>query len=107
MKCSTRSIHLRSVALVAALLAFSTSLGGQSNAERVLSGGHTPSHDYDLIHQRVEVGNFDWDSTAFDGRVTTTVVSLRPGLDSVILDMGRQLEVRSIISAKGQRLQYS
>ncbi|MBA3345994.1 MAG: HEAT repeat domain-containing protein [Gemmatimonadales bacterium] len=83
------------------------SLGAQSNAERVLSGRHTPSHDYDLIHQRVEVRNFDWDSTAFDGRVTTTVVSLRPGLDSVILDMGRQLEVRSIVSTNGRRLQYS
>ena len=33
---------------------------------------YTPSHDYDLIHQRIEVRNFDWDSTAFDGRVTTT-----------------------------------
>ena len=33
--------------------------------------------------------NFDWDSTTFDGRVTTTLVSLRPGLDSSMLDMGR------------------
>ncbi len=50
----------------------------QSNAERVVSGYYTPSHDYDLIHQRIEVSNFDWDSTAFDGKVTTTLVSLRP-----------------------------
>ena len=30
---------------------------------------------------------------SFDGRVTTTLVALRPGLDSVVLDMGRTLEV--------------
>ena len=71
----------------------------QSNAERVVGGFFTPSHDYDLIHQRIELKNFDWDSTAFDGKVTTTLVALRPGLDSVILDMARQLEVRAVAGA--------
>ena len=42
--------------------------------------------------------NFDWDSTSFDGNVTTTLVSLRPGLDSVALDMDRRLDVRSVSS---------
>ena len=69
----------------------------QTNAERILSGRDTPSHDYDLIHQRIEVTNFDWDATAFDGKVTTTVVSLRPGLNSIVLDMGRRLAVRSVV----------
>jgi aminopeptidase N len=73
----------------------------QSNAERILSGRDTPSHEYDLIHQRVEVRNFDWDATAFDGKVTTTVVSLRPGLDSIVMDMGRRLAVRSVRGLKG------
>jgi aminopeptidase N len=74
-----------------------TSLSAQqTNAERILSGRDTPSHDYDLIHQRIEVRNFDWNATAFDGKVTTTIVSLRPGLDSIILDMGRRLAVRSV-----------
>ena len=68
----------------------------QSNAERVIGGYYTPSHDYDLIHQRIEVKNFDWDSTAFDGKVTTTVVALRPGFDSLMLDMAQQLDVRCI-----------
>ncbi len=68
----------------------------QTNAERILSGRDTPSHEYDLIHQRIEVGNFDWDATSFDGNVTTTIVSLRPGLDSVVLDMGRHLAVRNV-----------
>ena len=68
----------------------------QTNAERILSGRDTRSHDYDLIHQRIEVRGFDWDATAFDGLVTTTVVSLRPGLDSIVLDMGRRLAVRRV-----------
>ena len=31
----------------------------QTNAERIISGRDTPSHDFDLIHQRIEVRNFD------------------------------------------------
>ena len=77
----------------------------QSNAERILNGHYTPSHDFDLIHQRIEVKNFDWDSTSFDGRVTTTVASLRPGLQRVVLDMERRLEVRSVTAA-GKSLAY-
>ncbi len=74
----------------------------QTNAERILTGRDTPSHDYDLIHQRIEVRNFDWDATAFDGKVTTTIVSLRPGLDSIVLDMGRRLAVRSVKGTVGK-----
>jgi aminopeptidase N len=74
-------------------------LPAQSNAERVVGGYYTPSHDYDLIHQRIEVRNFDWDSTTFDGKVTTTLVALRPQFDSVVMDMARQLEVRSVTSS--------
>jgi aminopeptidase N len=84
------------LAFSCALLLAPAHLPAQSNLERVVNGAFTASHDYDLIHQRIEVGNFDWDSTAFDGRVTTTLVSLRPALDSVVLDMGRTLEVRSV-----------
>ncbi len=51
----------------------------QTNAERILSDVDTRSHDYDLVHQRIEAWGFDWDSLAFMGRVTTTVVSRRPG----------------------------
>ena len=84
------------------LLCLATSAGAPSaaqqtgNAERILSGRDTPSHDYDLINQRIEVRNFDWEATAFDGKVATTVVSLRPGLRTVTLDMGRRLAVRRI-----------
>ena len=81
----------------------------QTNADRILSGRDTPSHDYDLIHQRIEVRNFDWDATAFDGRVTTTVVSLKPGLKSVVMDMGRRLSVRAVRRSGGKAdvLQFS
>src|SRR5216117_1229348 len=71
----------------------------QSNAARMANDAYTRSHDYDLIHQRIEVRNFDWDSTSLDGRVTTTLVALRPGLDSVVLDAGRLLTVRAVVEA--------
>jgi aminopeptidase N len=77
----------------------------QSNLERVVNGDYTSSHDFDLVHQRIEVRNFDWDSTSFDGRVTTTVTSLRPGLQAVVLDMERRMEVRSVTAA-GKALAY-
>src|SRR5829696_5245308 len=83
--------------LVLALLLARGPAFAQSNLERVVNGALTPSHDYDLVDQRIEVRNFDWDSTSFDGRVTSTMVSLRPGLDSVMLDMGRTLEVRNVM----------
>ena len=93
---SPRGLHLAIVLVLAA-----GPLAAQTNLERVVNGGFTPSHDYDLIHQRIELRNFDWDSTSFDARVVTTLVSLRAGLDSVILDMGRMLRVRSVTPARG------
>src|SRR5712664_3630283 len=76
----------------------------QSNAERIANDAYTRSHDYDLVHQRIEVRNFDWDSTSLDGRVTTTLVALRPGLDSVILDAGKQVVVSRVVDARGTTL---
>ena len=98
-------IRLPAAALAAAALALAPPAAAQSHLEQVVNGALTPSHDYDLIHQRIEVKNFDWDSTAFDGRVTTTVASLRPGLETVVLDMERRMEVRAVTSA-GKALAY-
>jgi len=81
-----------------------TPLAAQSNAERVANDAYTRSHDYHLVHQRIEVKNFDWDSTALDGRVTTTLVALRPGLDSVILDAGKLLALTRAADARGTPL---
>ncbi len=80
------------------------SAAAQSNAERVVNDAYTRSHDYDLVHQRIEVRNFDWDSTSLDGRVTTTLVALRPGMDSVILDAGKRLVVSRVVDARGTTL---
>ena len=66
-----------------------------------MNGSFSPSHDYDLVHQRIEVEHFDWDSTSFDGRVTTTVIARRPGLERVVLDMERRLEVRAVTARRG------
>ena len=76
----------------------------QSNAELITNDAYTRSHDYHLVHQRIEVRNFDWDSTSFDGRVTTTLVALRPDLDSVILDAGSRLVVARIADGRGATL---
>src|SRR2546429_5147064 len=84
----------------AALLALAAPVAAQSNAERVVNDAYTRSHDYDLVHQRIEVRNFDWDSTSLDGRVTTTLVALRPGLDSVILDAGKRIAVSRVADAR-------
>ena len=92
--------------LLLALLIGSISAAGlaQSNAERIANDRYTRSHDYDLVHQRIEVRNFDWDSTSLDGRVTTTLVALRPGLDSVILDAGKGIAVSRVADARGTML---
>jgi len=82
-------------------------LAAQSNAERVASGAYIRSHDYDLVHQVIEVKDFDWDSAAFNGRVSTTLVALRPGLDSVILDAGKLLTIRRVTNAGGAALRFT
>src|SRR5436853_293878 len=88
----------------AALLALAAPVAAQSNVEGVTNDAYARSHDYDLVHQRIEIRNFDWDSTSLDGRVTTTLVALRPGLDSVILDAGKRLVVSRIVEARGTSL---
>ena len=92
--------------LLLAFVGLGTPLAAQTNLERVVNGAFTPSHDFDLVHQRIEVANFDWDSTAFDGRVTTTVVSRRSGLEAVRLDMDRRLEVREVTGSRSAALRH-
>src|SRR5437867_2885856 len=91
----------------AVLLALAAPAAAQSNAERVANDAYARSHDYDLVHQRIEVRNFDWDSTSLDGRVTTTLVALRPGLDSVVLDASKGLVVSRVVDARGASLRSS
>jgi aminopeptidase N len=79
----------------------------QSNAERMANDHYTRSHDYDLVDQRIALRNFDWDSTAFDGRVVTTLVARRAGLDSIVLDAGSRLRVTGIAGPGGRALRYA
>jgi aminopeptidase N len=88
-------------------VALSAPVHAQSNAERMANDHYTRSHDYDLIHQRIDVSNFDWDSTSFDGRVTTTLVARRSGLDSVVVDAGSKLLLKSVTALRGGSLRTS
>src|SRR2546428_13585500 len=88
----------------AALLALAAPVAAQSNAERVVNDAYARSHDYDLVHQRIEVRNFDWDSTSLDGRVTTTLVALRASFDSVILTAGKRLAASRVVDSRGPTL---
>ena len=74
----------------------------QSNAVQVVNGAYARSHDYDLIHQRIALSDFDWDSTSFKGVVTTTVVARRPGLDSIVLDEGALLDNTKVTGPAGR-----
>ncbi|HET7232386.1 MAG TPA: M1 family metallopeptidase [Longimicrobium sp.] len=84
-----------------------TAAAGQTNRERMLGGVYGRQHDYDLVHQRIEVRDFDWDSTSFRGRVATTLVSRRAGMDSVVLDMGHLLRATSVTSPAGATLRHA
>jgi aminopeptidase N len=72
-----------------------------TNTERIANDRYTRSHDYDLVHERIEIGAFDWDSLSFRGRVTVTLRALRPAFDSVILDAGALLSVTRVTSGTG------
>ena len=55
----------------AALTLFALPAGAQvapqSNLALMANDHYTRSHDYDLIHQRIVVSRFNWDSASFDG----------------------------------------
>ena len=96
----------RTLAFALASLA-AASLHAQVPESWVPGNGDTRSHDYDLVHQRIELRNFSWDSTSLDGRVTTTLAARRAGLDSVILDAAKGIEVRQATDARGAALRTS
>ncbi|HEY8062408.1 MAG TPA: hypothetical protein VID74_06410, partial [Gemmatimonadales bacterium] len=92
----------------AALTLFSLPAGAQvapqPNVALMANDHYTRSHDYDLIHQRIVVSRFNWDSTSFDGSVTTTLVSRRPDLDALILDEGPLLVNTRVTDRSGRVL---
>jgi len=90
--------------LVSASLLVAPALSAQSNAELMANDHYTRSHDYDLIHQRIAVSAFNWDSLSFEGSVVTTLVALRPAFDSIVLDEGALLENKSVVDRAGHAL---
>ena len=92
------------VALLALASAAVPAAAQNQNLQRVVNDSYTRSHDYDLVHQRIALRDFDWDSTSFKGSVSTTLVSLRPTLDSVVLDAGELLKVTSATNEKAATL---
>ena len=96
-----------SLAVLAIVLAAAAAVAqqpGNANLERITNDAYTRSHDYDLIHQRISVRDFDWDSLSFVGRVTTTLVARRSAMDSVVLDAGAKLGIRAVSAATGGSL---
>src|ERR1043166_744640 len=77
------------------------------NLERVTNDIYTRSHDFDLVHERIAVSNFNWDSTSFTGRVAVTLVARRSPMDSVILDAGELLRVKSVTGGGNAALRTS
>ena len=98
-RVSMQTVHLTLVLLLAAGPALA-----QTNTALMANDHYTRSHDYDLVHQRIVVSAFDWDSTSFLGSVTTTLIALRPGLDSIILDEGARLENTAVSDRRGAQL---
>jgi len=79
----------------------------QSNTDLMANDHYTRSHDYDLVHQRIAVSAFNWDSLSFEGGVTTTLVARRPGLDAIILDEGTLLVNAAVTDRRGVALRTS
>jgi aminopeptidase N len=76
----------------------------QVPATWVPANGETPSHDYDLIHQQIELRDFSWDSTSLNGRVVTTLSARRAALDSVVLDAAPGIAIIGATDADGRTL---
>jgi aminopeptidase N len=82
------------------ILACASSAGAQNpNLESIANDRYTRSHDYDLVHQRIVVRDFNWDSTSFTGSIATTLVARRPAMDSVVLDAGALLGIKRVAGA--------
>ncbi|HKK28345.1 MAG TPA: M1 family metallopeptidase [Gemmatimonadota bacterium] len=108
----------------AAALLLACALGAAGRARRLAAqdsgggraGGSGPgwrvnaafqrSHDYDLLHQRIALRDFDWDAASVAGEVETVVRSLRPGLDSLVLDAGADLSIDAVTGPDGRSLRH-
>ncbi len=95
---------MRFTALSLLLLGSALPLRAQVPATWVPGNAETRSHDYDLVHQRIELRDISWDSASLDGRVVTTLAARRPALDSVMLDAAAGITIRGATDAAGRAL---
>jgi aminopeptidase N len=91
----------------ACLVLIAVTASAQTNTALMAVDHYARSHDYDLIHQRIVVSGFNWDSTSFTGVVTTTLIARRPHLDSIIIDEGALLENTKVTGAGGALVRTS
>jgi aminopeptidase N len=96
--------HMRLASLALLLLGSPLAVRAQAPATWVPGNVESRSHDYDLVHQRIEIRDVSWDSTSLNGRVQTTFVARRPGLDSIILDAAAGIAVRRASDVAGHVL---
>ena len=95
--CTFDCMRTQSIALFTALSVVAAGARAQNlNLERIANDRYTRSHDYDLVHQRIVVRDFNWDSLTFTGSVSCTLIALRPAFDSVVLDAGALLGVKRV-----------
>jgi aminopeptidase N len=95
---------MRLTAFPLLLLGSALALHAQVPATWVPGNIETRSHDYDLVHQRIEVRDISWDSASLNGQVVTTLAARRPALDSVILDAAAGITIRRASDAAGRAL---
>jgi aminopeptidase N len=98
---------MRLATLCLALIGATSLLHAQVPATWVPGNVETRSHDYDLLHQRIELRDISWDSTSLTGRVITTLAARRAALDSVILDASAGITITRAIDAAGHSLRTS
>src|SRR5947208_13123052 len=96
------------LALASALTLGAATVRAQNpNLESTANDRYPRSHDYDLVHQRIVVRDFNWDSLSFTGSVASTLIALRPALDSVILDAGALLGIKRVAGNSNATLRTS
>ena len=95
---------MRVATLCLTLLGAASALHAQVPAAWVPGNVETRSHDFDLVHQRIELRDISWDSTSLNGRVTTTLTARRPLLDSVRLDAASGISIRGATDAAARTL---
>ena len=95
---------MRFATLCLVMLASVTSVRAQVPATWVPGNVETRSHDYDLLHQRIELRDITWDATSLNGRVITTLAARREALDSVILDASAGITIGKATDAGGHAL---